>query len=433
MSFTPVDAAFDLVTDAAARDGRDLDADVAQRQARNFFTHAASLAMTKTADGLIDPKLVLSWLLVHLGAPVFFVGLLVPVREAGALLPQMPLAHWLQGVTVRKWIWVAGSAVQGLAALAIMACGLILDGWAAGAAIVGLLGILAVARSACSLSHKDVLGKTVAKSARGTATGFASSMAAAAVIGFGLVLTFMPIARIAIVLPAIAIAGALWVLAAMAFSTLYEKPAKVSSGKTEGARLAGIGLLRDDPQLRIFIVTRGLLISTALAPPFLVSLAGAGNSDGSGGYGALGLLVLASAAASLMSSYVWGRLADRSSRKVLIIAGLAGAVSLGGAVALNAVGLLSNSLVLPAVLFALMTAYHGVRMGRSTHLVDMAPADLRSAYTALANTLIGVLVIAGGAVSAFAAFAGPGVAVLLLAAASLAAAGVAAKLENVQA
>ena len=107
-------------------------------------------------------------------------------------------------------------------------------------------------------------------------------------------------------------------------------------------------------------------------------------------------------------------------------------MSLFAAVLLDATGYLSSAYVLPLTLFALMSSYHGVRLGRSTHLVDMAPAELRSAYTALSNTLIGTLVIAGGALSAVASFFGPNVTILLLTVASLSAAAVATRLEEVQ-
>lgn len=429
MAHSPVEAAFELLTDDSALDARDIDEAVAKRQGRNFFTHVGSLAMTKIADGLIDPKLVLSWLLVSLGSPVFMTGLLVPVREAGALLPQMPLARLLAGVGVRKWLWVGGSLVQAVAAGAIAFFAVTLDGMAAGVAIVAALAVHALGRSVCSLSYKDVLGKTVARAARGTASGIASSTASAGVVAFGLVLASGMFARETLVAGAIVLAALLWLAAAGFFSTLYETPADARGGKAVGARKAGLALLREDPQLRIFIMTRGLLVSTALAPPFLVAMAG-GPRDG--GYGALGLLVLASAAASLVSGYVWGRLADRSSRTVLTAAALGGAVSLGCAAALDAAGLLSRPGLLPAVLFVLMVSYHGVRIGRTTHLVDMAPKDLRSAYAALSNTLIGLLVVAGGALSALAGITGPRAAILLLAACAFAAFMAARRLNEVQ-
>lgn len=128
--------------------------------------------------------------------------------------------------------------------------------------------------------------------------------------------------------------------------------------------------LWQDRQLQLFILVRGLLVPTALAPPYIVLLAAReGNLELKG----LGILVLVSALASFLSSYVWGRLADRSSRKVLMLTGGLGAAAMLGAVLAVWLGLGETLWALPLALFVLMLAYHGVRQGRSVYLVDMAP------------------------------------------------------------
>jgi hypothetical protein len=71
------------------------------QERRNFALHAISLTLTKVADGLIDPKIVLSWLVTALGAPAAFVGFLVPIREAGALAPQLLIAPFVRAA--RAW------------------------------------------------------------------------------------------------------------------------------------------------------------------------------------------------------------------------------------------------------------------------------------------------------------------------------------------
>ena len=218
------------------------------------------------------------------------------------------------------------------------------------------------------------------------------------------------------------------------FITLKEAP-----GATEGGGNAwtafkeNFGLLAEDAQLRRFILVRGLLISTALAPPFMVALR-AGGTDGSAAdaFGSLGLLVIASAGASLLSSYVWGRLSDRSSRWVLILSGVAGALALAATLTLHVAGALQAVYALPLVLFGLMIAYQGVRLGRSTHLVDMASEDTRAAYTALSNTIIGVLLLAGGGFSLVAAYFGTPIVIGLMAGMSLLAALFAFGLDEVQ-
>lgn len=368
-------------------------------QARNFLTHAASLAMTKAGDGIADPKLTLTWLMGAVGAPPALVGLLVPVRESLALLPQLWTSGPISRLAQRKWAWAAGSLVQGLSVGGMAVAALMISGAAAGGVILGCLAVFALARSVCSVSYKDVLGKTVAKSTRGTATGLASSVAAAGVIGFGVLLSigWVPLSVTAIA-AALGISGGLWLCAAGLFATLNEPALDESEaqGKEQGWRTFA-KVLRNDPQLVRFIAARGLLISTALAPPFILAL---GGEEGKVGFGALGPYVLASSLAALLSSYVWGRLADRSSRKVLILTGLIGAAVLAAAAGMDAwlpggsAGD-SKAWALPGLLFVLMLAYEGVRLGRSTHLVDMADVDQRVAYTAISNTAIGTLLLAG--------------------------------------
>ncbi len=392
----------------------------------NFLRHAGSLSMSKIADGLIDPKLVLSWLLAHLGASSFFVGLLVPIREAGALLPQLFTAPLVHAMARRKWAWVLGSLGQGAAAAGIVLAGLTLDGANAGLVICALLAVLAVARSICSVSYSDVLGKTVGQSRRGAATGVATSLGAGAVVIFALVLMSGLMDRATLVLVAIALAAMLWLGAGMIFATLWEEP---TPGKAETAALGQLTLLRDDPQLRRFIWARGLLTSTALAPPYIVLL---GAQAGHGTFDRLGALVLASSIASLISSWVWGRMADRSSRKVLMFAAMVGAAALLAAVVLDLAGASGTVWALPLVLFVLMIAYHGVRQGRTIYLVDMAPKNNRAAYTAVSNTVIGILLLGSGLFGALASLAGAKVTLMIFAAMALAAVGAAKGLDEIE-
>ena len=64
----------------------------------------------KLADELSSARLVLPWLMGAIGAPLWMVGLLVPIREAGALLPQVFVAGFIRQKAQRKWTWVARRA-----------------------------------------------------------------------------------------------------------------------------------------------------------------------------------------------------------------------------------------------------------------------------------------------------------------------------------
>ncbi|QDU72041.1 MFS transporter [Mucisphaera calidilacus] len=392
-SSTTLERAHQLLT--AEDDGRacrDIPDEACREQPANFFTHVATLACTKTGDGLIDPKLVLSWLVNALGAPAGFVGLLVPVREAGSLLPQLVSSGWIRSMPQRKWAWAAGSLVQALAVMGIAAAAMLLRGAEAGIAITALLAVFALGRSVCSVSYKDVLGKTVSKATRGTATGTASTLAAAGVLTFGILLATGILPRtIPVIVAVLLLAATLWITAALLMARLHEE-----AGSTEGGRTPlsvvreNLTRLTTDRQLLIYILTRGLLTTTAIAPPYIVML-----DQRDAGYSRLGWFVIASSLAALLSTYAWGRLADRSSRWVLILSALIAAAILASTATLA--WIMPNAstlyLMLPFCLFALMIAYQGVRLGRSVHLVDMATPETRAAYTALSNTIIGALLL----------------------------------------
>ena len=192
------------------------------------------------------------------------------------------------------------------------------------------------------------------------------------------------------------------------FGSIREEP-----GATEGgidglaAVIAQLGLLRSNAPLRRLIVTRALLLSSALAPPFYIALSGDSTVSG---LGTLGPFMIASASASLVSAYVWGRLADRSSRRVLMLAATLTALAnaIAAFLALAMPQLLGGSLLLPALLFVLMIAHQGVRLGRSVHVVDMADRDSRATYTALSNSVVGLILLAGGIFGVIAQWLGIG-------------------------
>lgn len=354
-----------------------------------------SLTLTKTADALISPKLVLSWLLTALGAPGAMIGLLVPVREAGALLPQLALARRVEASPQRKRFWAAGSAVQGIAALGIAGAALILSGAVAGAVILACLAVLAVARSAASVSYKDALARTITKRRRGAITGLAASVASVSVFGVGLLMAAglfeVAVAPLAAI---IALAGAAFLLASAIFMALREPDAEPDTEDDDGSLAALVRPIVTDGQLRRFVAARAALAVTALAPPFIVMLSAA---SGRSALDQLGPLVMASTAASVLASYVWGRFSDRSSRQTLMAAGALGAAvfAVVGSFGL-ALGGLGGTLGAAAAIFAAQIVYEGVRAGRKLHLTDMAEDALRARYTAISNTLIGAALMAGG-------------------------------------
>ncbi len=418
-----------------ARVCRDIPEDQCRDQPRNFLVQVVANGLSKIGDALADTKTVLPWLLGVVGAPLFLVGLLVPIRESLALLPQVIFGGLIRRFAVRKWFWAASSLIEGACVVGMGVVALAgVRGAAAGWTIVGLLVLFSLARGVASIAAKDTLGKTVSKGKRGRVSGHAATASGLVASAVGLYLVLSPeAARPEWALYAILIAAGLaWFAAAAVFALTQEYP-----GATEGGRGLGdvIGdqwaLLLGDPELQKFLLARALMIATALISPIYVGLAQAGTGEALSG---LGWLVVASGLAGAVSASLWGTLADRSSRLTMATAAaVSGVLGLAVVAALAAFPALGGRIVFFAgVLFVASVAHAGVRIGRKTHIVDLAGGDRKAEYVALSNTLIGILLLLMGALSGALLAFGPQVAVAGLALLALAGAATALAMRHVQ-
>ena len=423
-----------LTGDEDARVCKDIPDAACRVQPANFFVHLVSNTASKIGDELASARLVLAWLMAALGAPAALAGFLVPIRESGSLLPQLFVAAYIRRASVRKWFWVWGSVGQGVAVMLMAVVALTLTGAAAGWAIIGLLTLFALSRGVNSVASKDVLGKTIAKRRRGTLMGYAAAMAGAVTLAVGVWLTFQASedAGIGFFVALLMIAGGLWLLAALVFAALKEAPgATEGGGNAVSEGLRSLSLMRTDHPFRHFVITRALLMTTALALPFYVMLA---QQEGSGDISGLGILIIATGLAGALSAPFWGRFSDRSSRQVLMLSG-AMAGLLGVLVfALVTLGLdwAATYWAFAVYLFIMGIAHAGIRLGRKTYLVDMATEQNRAAYTAVSNTLIGALLLVGGLFGMVAQLAGTAAAILVLSLVTLAGVASAWRLEEVQ-
>lgn len=385
-----------LVEEEDARVCKDIPEEACTDVPRNFFKLGIAQTLTKLADELTSAKTVLPWLLTSLGAPPFWIGFLVPIRESGSLLPQMVIGAAVRRRPRRKEVWVLGGMLQS-AALLLMAVGaLVFRGWQAGIVLVGLLVLLSLARGLCSVASKDVIGKTVPKTRRGRLAGYTTLVAGLLTLGLGAALTTVMAGDLSPPLLSLilALSALLWMAASAVFGRVQEVP-----GATEGGdsglkeALRRLSLLRTDAPFRRFVAVRSLLVSTALAGPYYVMLA----RQYSGGAELLALFLLASGLAAALSSVFWGRYADRSSRSVLIT-GAAMASALGVLVFLaDLSGTLGNHpWIAPLAFFLLAIAHSGVRIGRKTYVLDLASGARRTDYVAVGNSVIGVVLLAGG-------------------------------------
>lgn len=411
-------------------DSRDLPPPARQALGANFLLIGSSLVLTKLGDLLASPKIVLTWVLSSIGVSTSVISYLVPIRESGALLPQIFLHSWVKSHAYRKGLWRFGAVVQGLSVLAMAWVIGVLPAGLAGPGVLALMIVFSLARSLCSLTVKDIQGHTLPKQRRGRLSGLASAVAGMLTVCVGLLfLRHQEQASLPYYLVLLSVAGCLWLLAAWLFSRIQEpRHAQAAPTAALSQIAAGLGLLRDDRLFRHFVLCRALAMGSALAAPFLIVLAQSKATD----MAAFGTLLLAGSLGSSLSASVWGFMADHSSRTVLIRATLSAALCCLSVVATECWLTVQGVWHLATLYFVLSIAHAGVRIGRQTYLLDMADGNRRTDYVAVSNSIIGLLLLCMGAItSVLAAWSVPAV-VLLLGLSCLAAAFTARLLPHVE-
>ena len=372
-----------IANEEDARACTDLPDEACREVPRNFFLILASNVLTKLGDLLISPKTVLAWLLNAVGAPAL-VAWLVPIRESGSMLPQMVIGAWVRRKAVRKWFWTLGALGQAVSVAAMAASVWFMEGYAAGGGVVAALVLFSLARGFCSVSMKDVQGKCVPKGRRGRLSGLATTIGGTAT---------------AILTVVLLLAAGFWVVAGVLFASIDEYAGETSGGGNAlRDAINNLGLLRDDPPFRHFVITRALLLCSALASPYFVLLAQKQEDSA----WLLGVFLLAGSLASSISASVWGWMADASSRQVMIRGAI---IASGVCLIVGGTGLLLGDQAggrwfYPLAFFVLSIAHAGVRLGRKTYLVDMAGGNKRTDYTSVSNSVIGLLLLVTGGVTA---------------------------------
>lgn len=388
----------------------DLPVEVRKNVASNGLRLVSANALQSTGDQVVNASTVLPWLFATLGVPPALTGLLVPIRESGSMLPQALLMPLVVRVDQRKWVYIGGAILQSLAVAAIALTAAIAKELAAGVIILVLLGVFSLGRSFTSIASKDLQGRTIPKGERGQINGLATTASGLVAITLGVLIRIvggedLTHAQLAWLL---ALGALMWAGMSLACWGVREpqadseSTAQTSSGaKPENMFGQMFRLLRDDKLFRKFVLVRSLLLVSSLAPPFIVTLSihhGADSLTGLGGF------IVASGLAALLGGRIFGRFADRSSKRLMNIgAGIASGIVIVTVILAAIPDLLTDGLatdlVFVIVYFSLTLVHTGVRVGRKTYVVDMAQDDRRTTYVAVSNTALGIVLLVVGGIS----------------------------------
>lgn len=344
----------------------------------------SGLSLNKLADLLISAKTTLTALLVSVGAPVWMIGWLVPIRESGALLPQVLISVYLRNHAERHKVWRLGMFIQAFSVMGIIASVTLFSGFTAGAGVLLSLIILSIGRSACSLTVKDIEADVAKKGKRGNLIGIASTIS-------GLV-------TLCIAIPLVVFEGALssHMLLVILCASLFSFGATLICVWPIKTRVDTADKSRDtfsvdfDSTVYKFIFVRGLFVHSALvAPYFMIERDGDVQE-------LLPIYIGAEALAALLSSIIWGKIADKSAKLTLQLSGVLALFACVGLLTMD-----STSIVISAFLFFVLSIAHaGVRTGRKTYSLDVKEGHERTELVGFSNTAIGLILLGFGALYA---------------------------------
>lgn len=344
----------------------------------------AGLSLNKLADLLISAKTTLTAILVSVGAPIWMVGWLVPIRESGALLPQVFISIYLRKHSQRHVVWRVGMMVQAFSVLVMLLSVVYFSGFTAGALLLFALVLLSLGRSACSLTVKDMEADVAKKGERGNLIGIASTVSGVVTLAIAIPLVIFDEALSSNVL--LFILGGSLLSFVLTLICVWPVKTHVNTGRDEGQALN----VNFDSTVYKFIFVRGLFVHSALvAPYFMIERSGDAKE-------LLPIYIGSEALAALLSSVVWGKVADKSARLTLQLSGVLALSVCGALLFLN-----STSIITSAILFFLLSIAHtGVRTGRKTYSLDVKDGHERTELVGFSNTAIGIILLSFGALYA---------------------------------
>ncbi|GGF80582.1 MFS transporter [Alteromonas lipolytica] len=346
----------------------------------------ASLACTKLADLLISAKTTLPALMLTLGVPAWMISWLVPIRESGALLPQAAIGVVLRHYPARHHIWRLGMVVQSLSILTIVLGAWWFEGLAAGWFILGGLTLLSLGRSACSLTMKDIQADVAEKGERGKLLGIASTTSGVLTLLIAVPLLFFSDALGEALIFGLIITA----VAAMLIGLFILLPVKTTV-EAKGKNNEGSHSWWDfDAVVYKFIAVRGLFVHSALVAPYFMLET---EQDAAS---LLPFYLGAQATATMLSSFIWGSVADYSARLTLQLAGVLALIACVGLLLLPGHSLWISG----GLFFVLAVAHTGVRTGRKTYSLDVKEGQARTELVAFSNTAIGLILLGFGALYA---------------------------------
>ena len=389
-----------------AKEDREID-DEASWEHWNYFIFVFQGIVASASKSIGSPRLLLPYLYVATGAPVFLAGALIPIVSASRLISQVVLAPYVSAARTRKWIlfigWIAaaiGLAAAGLGAtgsnhrvlIAVFICASLALGFSK-----GLNG----------LAFNDLMALNINKSRRNSGVFFMSAAGGFVTIGITWFTHYLSSGEdtinhyinlafsAALVTTFAAIIILLFRETRVSLADQHAKHDSVVSGHLVKRSLS-VRLQKFSDVLRLvwfrrYLYMRCLTAAVILAMPFYAVHGATHHAQKS--VTGLSVFVVATSIAAIICGPMWQWLGKKSQRLSMSVGSIF--VGLGGVWALTIEQVESLQTVFAhALVFALAAAgIQALNGSRVLFLIDAAPKEELTYYVAVTNTVSAVLAL----------------------------------------
>ncbi len=385
-------------------------ADIAHKHlARNFWLGVISGIAYNLQLAVVNTSLVLTWFVSQLTPSNLLVSLLIPVEQGGWYLPQLILSGYLQRrprtLPVYRLAGVFRAGSWGLLALAAFGLD---DPKALLLAFFALFALNGLASGVAGLPFMDVMAKTIPPTRRGAFFGWRRLIGGLLGLAGGALVKVVLAPGFGLAFPDnyafLFFLGFLCVtVMVVTFSLVVEPPEEVDPQRVSLAEQLrrAIRLPAQDRVYARYLGLRLAVIATNFALPFYAVYV---NRVLNAPEDRVGVYLIGSTLASVLSNLLWSRISDRQGNCLLLRLTALMAASVPALtlliICLPETGL-EKSLLFTLV-FVLSGAYQTAAfIGMGNYLLEVAPAGRRALYIGFTNTCMGIAVFIsplGGAI-----------------------------------
>ena len=370
----------------------------------NYVTFVVQGIVASTSKAIGSPRLLLPYLYVATGAPVFLAGALMPLVSVSRLIGQVLSAPFVSAARTRKWFLFGGWMTTAVGLLAAGLGARIPVHWIV--MVIFILASLAMGftKGVNGLAFNDLMSLNLSKARRNSGIFLMSAAGGAVTIAVTWFTHRLSSGQNTVEHDInLALAGALMTALAgvtIVFFRETKVPPRASRAPGKEPKRSMLSRLRKlrevlrFPWFRRYLWMRVLTATVVVAMPFY-AVHGATHHAHKNASG-LSAFVIATSVAVIICGPLWQWLGKRSQRFSMALG--SGLVGIGGVWALTIDEVTSlQTVAAHAFVFALAAAgIQAVNGSRMLYLIDAAPKEELTYYVAVSNTLSAVLALVVG-------------------------------------